>query len=120
MEKLNKYRPAEEILPEVYHSFKKEVKEMKTLDFKSTIEPIDRRVDEAVWLLEAATNADFGFKSDSIEEVYIDTIQIVFNNKSLSSEGIPIIDGNEIITTFADIENSIVEDENVGMHTDIG
>ncbi|MBC8487872.1 MAG: hypothetical protein H8D45_17730 [Bacteroidetes bacterium] len=114
LEELNKYRPDEQNLPDVYHSFKKEIKEMKETAYKTTIDPVDRPVDEAVWLLDAVINTELGFKSDSIAEVFVDTIEIVFTNKYFTPEGIPVIDGNEIVNAYQGIENSINQNANVG------
>jgi len=114
LENLNKYRPPKDVLPEVYHSFRKEVKEMKEAGYKSTIDPVDRPVDEAVWLLEVTTNADFGFVKDSIEELFIDTLVFTLNNKSVLPSGVPVIDGDEIVATFQNIENTILQNDESG------
>ena len=114
LENLNKYRPAEDVLPDVYHSFRKEIEEMKESTYKTTIDPTDRPVDEAVWLLEALTNANWGFNNDSIEELYIDTIQLIFNNESFTSDGIPIINGLDIVQSYTSLETSIIDNNNVG------
>jgi len=112
--KLNDYSPAKDVLPDVYHGFKKEVKEFKETEYKSTIDPVDRPVDEAVWLLEAGINGEFGFKNDSIEELFIDTTYFVLSNKSINQEGTPIIDGTELVEKFNELESEISENNNIG------
>jgi hypothetical protein len=106
LEKLNKYRPDEDNLASVYHSFVKEIKQ-SAANYKTGIDPVDRPLDETVWLLDVTTNTELGFKNDSIEELFIDTLRIVFNNKSFTPDGIPVIDGNEIVSVYTDFENSV-------------
>lgn len=106
MEKLNKYRPSEDKLASVYHSFVKEIKP-SAANYKTGIDPVDRPLDETVWLLDVTTNTELGFKNDSIEELFIDTLRIVFNNKSFTPDGIPVIDGNEIVSVYTNFENSV-------------
>lgn len=113
LENLNKYRPNEDKLASVYHSFVKEIKP-NAANYKSGIDPVDRPLDEAVWLLDVTTNTELGFKNDSIEELFIDTLTIVLNNKSFTAEDIPIIDGDEIVSVYTDFKNSVEQNSNQG------
>jgi hypothetical protein len=107
---LNNYKPDKETLPDMYRSFRNEIKVVKKTEMKSGIEPVDRLVTEAVWLLDATTNTELGFKYDSIEELFEDTLKITFNNKSFSPDGIPIVDGYEIVAAYIQFENKIIQD----------
>lgn len=112
--KLNDYSPAKDVLPDVYHGFKKEVKEFKETEYKSTIDPVDRPVDEAVWLFETVVNNTLGF-NDSIEVENRDTITIVLDNIGFSNSGVPIIEGNSLVNEFQNFENTVFskQQENV-------
>jgi hypothetical protein len=48
-----------------------------------------------------------GFKNDSIEELFTDTLIITFNNKSFNSNNIPIIEGNAIVDAYLNFEYSV-------------
>ena len=113
LEELNNFRPDEDKLASVYHSFAKEIKP-NVADYKSAIEPVDRPLDETVWLLNATSNTELGFQNDSIEELFFDTLQIVLNNKSINNEGIPVIDGNEIVSIYTDFKNSVEQNSSQG------
>lgn len=114
LEELNKFRPNEDVLADVYHSFRSEIKESKESSFKATIDPIDRPIDEVAWLLDVVTNTELGFKNDSIEELFFDTIQIVFSNKSFTGEGLPIIDGNDLADAYLSFANTVNQNSSQG------
>jgi len=106
---MNNYKPDKESIRDLYRSFRNEIKAMKEAEFKSTIDPIDREITEAVWLLDATTNTELGFKNDSIEELFEDTLKIIFTNKSFNPEGIPVIDGDEIVAAYLQFENKVIQ-----------
>jgi hypothetical protein len=70
-----------DVLPDIYHSFRKEIKGIKNLNrTKASIDPVDRNVAEAAWLIETVINNNLGFTNDSISETFLDTVQIIFTN----------------------------------------
>lgn len=105
---LDDYRPSDQNISDVYLSFKEELKLVKNESaLKDGFEAVDRPVDEAVWLIETATNTEFAFMTDSIENIGENTTYIVLNNKSFTPEGVPIIDGNELLGEYTNIESTI-------------
>lgn len=115
LEELNKYKPDKSNISEVYYSFQDEI-DKSVNSIKSTINPIDRTVDEAVWLLESTTNTTNGFTNDKIIEPEEVVTEFILPYENVDENGIPIIPGDAIVDQYNTIQNSIDEDSanNIG------
>ncbi len=103
---LNKFEPNSATVSTLFSNFKKEYLLYQS-DLKSGVAPTDLRVDEAVWLMEALVNQQYGFKADSIEYTVFDTTEIELTHKYFDTDGTPVIDGNEIQDELANLTESI-------------
>lgn len=56
----------------------------------------------------ALINRNYGFKNDSIEYLVIDTALLNISIKSFSNEGMPIIDGGDLLFIYNEIESTIL------------
>lgn len=109
---LNAFHPNSNEIVSIYKAFRNEVKVNKQ-GLKSNFTPSDRLIDEAIWAMEAAINAEHGFKQDSIEYLVIDTTKIIIKNKHFNDKGVPIIDGFDLMETYNRIESQILANHNV-------
>ena len=115
IEELNKYKPDKSNISKVYYSFQAEI-DISINSMKSTINPADRPVDEAVWLLESTTNTTNGFTNDKISEPTEVVTEFSLPYEDVDENGTPIISGEAIVDQYNTIQNSISEDSanNVG------
>lgn len=112
LQKISKYRPSVNIARDLYFGFTTEVNTSKH-DLKNIVSLEDRSIDEVIWLIGAAINRNYGFVKDSIEYLVIDTAYHILPIKSFNSDGMPIIDGENIVNKYSEIEANInLNDEN--------
>lgn len=109
---LNGFRPPKNEIRNLYYRFLDEISQKKGKEtFKNLIEAVDRQAHEAVWLMETTLNTELGFFADSISEVEKISVNIILTNKSFTPMGVPIIDGNELLSKYLEIESTIHENE---------
>ncbi len=115
IETINTYQPNANNVKNLFVDFINDIK-LDKMKLKSKGDMQDRTIDEAMWLMNASLNRDYGFKNDSIEYLVIDTTEIIIPISSFSADNIPIVDGESILEVYSDIENKIIGNLNNGFN----
>lgn len=113
LQEINEFNPSNDKARILFYGFENEIRSSDNL-MKSLVNAEDRVLGEAIWVIGATINKNYGFKKDSIEYLVIDTLFNSIPIKSFNSDGLPIIDGQIILQFYSDIECAIVSNEQDG------
>lgn len=114
--KINGYTPSPYFAKMIFNSFYNEVDNVKAFGNKSVSVAMDRTLDEAIWVVSALINRNYGFINDSIEYLVIDTAYQTLPIEYFAENGLPLINGQDIINQYLEFENRIVSNQASGFN----
>lgn len=105
--RINNFQPDKDDYAKVYRNF---VTEKKLAMDNSRSSAADERIDTARWNMETYLNSEYGFRIDTgyFNNTIIDTVLLTIDSYD---DGIPVVDGDELVSYLADKED-LVSTEN--------